>query len=341
MTTPPSLTASRYSEYHPRTDAPFRAILAAVANVPTNPYDSVPGPPKDPPDDQLLDRVPDSAQTPPLEMAYVLFTDIVGYSRLPTDVQQQVVHGLQRVVRHTPEFQNAVVHNQLIGLPTGDGMALVFFGDPQSPVRCAVEVSQALRQHPEIKLRMGIHTGPVYRVADINANRNVAGGGINVAQRVMDCGDAGHILVSRAVAETLVQLTAWSQFLQDLGKVEVKHGVHVHIYNLHTGEAGNAELPQKLRTAAAEPQLTAVPVASPESKPSSTTPKPTGSSLDPSVLDSVSRELAAFIGPIAKMVVQLAADRCSSVDDLYSAVAVEIPSQNGRSRFMALKKKQA
>jgi len=278
---------------------------------------------------------------PALEMAHVLFMDIVAYSKLPMDQQCDRLAKLQEAVRNTATFARALRKDMLICLPTGDGMALVFFGDPASPVRCAVELSQALRQHPEIKLRMGIHTGPVYRVADINANRNVAGGGINVAQRVMDCGDAGHILVSRAVAETLVQLTAWSQFLQDLGNVEVKHGVLVHIYNLHTGEAGNPELPQKLRAAAAEPQLTDVPVTSPEGKPSTTTPKPTGSSLDPSVLDSVSRELASFIGPIAKMVVQLAAERCSSVDDLYSAVAVEIPSQNGRSRFLALKKRQA
>jgi len=291
----------------------------------------------------LTPPIPEEASMtgPALEMAHVLFMDIVAYSKLPMDQQCDRLAKLQEAVRNTAAFARALRKDMLICLPTGDGMALVFFGDPASPVRCAVELSQALRQHPEIKLRMGIHTGPVYRVADINANRNVAGGGINVAQRVMDCGDAGHILVSRAVAETLVQLTAWSQFLQDLGEVEVKHGVHVHIYNLHTGEAGNAELPQKLRAVAAEPRLTAVPVTSPEGKPSSTTPKPTGSSLDPSVLDSVSRELAAFIGPIAKMVVQLAAERCSSVDDLYSAVAVEIPSQNGRSRFMALKKKQA
>ncbi|HME12075.1 MAG TPA: adenylate/guanylate cyclase domain-containing protein [Candidatus Acidoferrum sp.] len=247
MTTPPSLTASRYSEYHPRTDAPFRAILASLANVPTNPYDSVPGPPKDPPDDQLLDRVPDSAQTPPLEMAYVLFTDIVGYSRLPTDVQQQVVHGLQRVVRHTPEFQNAVAHNQLIGLPTGDGMALVFFGDPQSPVRCAVEVSLALKNLPEIPVRMGMHAGPVYRTIDITGKENVAGDGINMAQRVMDCGDAGHILVSKSLADILRQLSGWTGALTDLGEVSVKHGVRVHIFNLLIQGVGNPALPQKLQ----------------------------------------------------------------------------------------------
>src|SRR5208337_5363238 len=135
-----------------------------------------------------------------------------------------------------------------------DGMALVFFGDAERPVRCALELSGALRREPAFQLRIGIHTGPVYRVADINANRDVAGGGINMAQRVMDCGDAGHILVSNAVAEVLVQLSTWSPFLRDLGEVEVKHGIRVHIYNLHTGEAGNPEMPQKLRTAAAGPR---------------------------------------------------------------------------------------
>ena len=271
-------------------------------------------------------------------MAHVLFMDIVAYSKLPMDQQCGILRELQETVRNTAAFARALRKHMLICLPTGDGMALVFFGDPESPVRCAVELSQALHQHPEIKLRMGIHTGPVYRVADINANRNVAGGGINMAQRVMDCGDAGHILVSRAVAETLVQLANWSPFLQDLGEVEVKHGVHVYIYNLHTGEAGNAEVPQKLQAAAAEPRITAVPVTSPEGKPSSTMPKPTMGALDPSVLDSVSNELAAFIGPIAKVVVKLAAERCSSVDDLYSAVAVEIRSKDARSTFMARKK---
>ncbi len=125
-------------------------------------------------------------------------------------------------------------------------MALVFFGDPEAPVRCAFELSRALRQEPSFQLRMGIHTGPVYRVADINANRNVAGGGINIAQRVMDCGDAGHILVSGAVAEVLNQVSTWNRSLHDLGEAEVKHGDRVRIYNLYTEEVGNRELPKKM-----------------------------------------------------------------------------------------------
>jgi eukaryotic-like serine/threonine-protein kinase len=185
----------------------------------------------------------------PLEIAHVFFMDIVAYSMLPMDQQQGRLCDLQDAVRKTSEFIRAQRDDQLIRLPTGDGMALVFFGDPEAPVRCALELSQALREHPEIKLRMGIHTGPVYRIADINANRNVAGGGINMAQRVMDCGEAGHILLSKAVADVLTQLTSWRGSLKDLGEAEVKHGVRVHLFNLCTTEAGNPNLPSKLRKA--------------------------------------------------------------------------------------------
>src|ERR1700722_1670 len=181
-----------------------------------------------------------------LEMAHVLFMDIVAYSTLPMDQQETILGELQGAVGKTSEFARAQAEDQLIRLPTGDGMALVFFHDPEAPVRCALELSRSLRDHPEIKLRMGVHTGPVYRVADINANRNVTGGGINIAQRVMDCGDAGHILVSGAEAEVLGQLTAWRPMLHDLGEAEVKHGVRVHLYNLYGGEAGNPEPPKKI-----------------------------------------------------------------------------------------------
>jgi len=310
----------------------------------------------------------------------VLFMDIVAYSKLPMEQACDCLGKLQDSVRNTATFARAQRKDRLICLPTGDGMALVFFGDPESPVCCATELTQALRQHPEIKLRMGIHTGPVYRVADINANLNVAGGGINMAQRVMDCGDAGHILVSNAVAEVLAQLSAWSPFLRDLGEVEVKHGIRVRIHNFHTGEAGNPELPQKLRTLfsldeaeglqplAIQPRVRTspsdaarAPSSSPLGKPRSTTPpsgrstptpvkgtptssrttpKPSRSTLDPSVLDSVGNELAAFIGPIAKMIVKRAAERCSSMDDLYTAVASEIGSEQDRSRFLSHKKQR-
>jgi class 3 adenylate cyclase len=191
----------------------------------------------------------DSGSSHTLEMAHVLFTDIVSYSRLPTDQQQQVLEHLQEAVRATQEFSRAQASDQLIRLPTGDGMALVFLGDVEAPVRCALELQRILRRWPEMQLRMGIHTGPVYRVQDINAARNVAGGGINIAQRVMDCGDAGHILMSKSVADVLDQVSTWKPALHDLGEAEVKHGLRVHLYNLYTDEAGNRELPQKLRTA--------------------------------------------------------------------------------------------
>jgi class 3 adenylate cyclase/Flp pilus assembly protein TadD len=189
------------------------------------------------------------AATPSLEMANVLFLDIVAYSRLHMDQQQQAIQELQDAVRSTSEFARAQAADQLIRLPTGDGMALVFFRDPEAPVRCALELTKILRAKPHIQLRMGIHAGPVYRIADINANRNVAGGGINIAQRVMDCGDSGHILLSKTMADVLAEISFWTKHLHDLGEAEVKHGVRVHLYNLCTEEAGNPELPKKLRAA--------------------------------------------------------------------------------------------
>jgi class 3 adenylate cyclase len=181
------------------------------------------------------------------EMAHVLLMDLVGYSLLSMGQQRQLLSKLQKTVRNAEEFSRARTQNRLLSLPTGDGMALVFFGDPEAPVRCARELSRTLLQDAEIKLRMGVHTGPVYRVADINSNSNVAGGGINVAQRVMDCGDKGHILLSSVVAEVLIQCGTWSDCLHDLGEAEVKHGVRVHLYNLYNQEFGNPAVPNKLR----------------------------------------------------------------------------------------------
>jgi tetratricopeptide (TPR) repeat protein len=179
----------------------------------------------------------------------VLFMDIVSYSKMPMDHQKAVLGTLQSVVCATPEFLQAQASQEMIRLPTGDGMALVFFGDAEAAARCALEITKALESHPEIPLRMGLHSGPIYRVADINANENVAGGGINIAQRVMDCGDAGHILASQSVADVLGHLSSWKDYLHDIGEAEVKHGVRVHLYNLFTNEVGNAALPQKLQTA--------------------------------------------------------------------------------------------
>lgn len=181
-----------------------------------------------------------------LEIAHVLFMDVVAYSRLPMDQQKRIMERLQQYVRESAEFARSEANGQLIRLPTGDGMALVFFGDPEAPVRCAIEIGRALRADRQIALRIGIHSGPVYRVADINANANVAGGGVNTAQRVMDCGDAGHILVSSAVADVLSQISKWNGALHDLGEIPVKHGVRLHVFNLFTKDVGNPETPSRL-----------------------------------------------------------------------------------------------
>lgn len=193
--------------------------------------------------------MPDAVASSHLELAHVLFTDIVAYSKLPMEQQDSLVRLLQDLVRATPEYQRAVADDRLISLPTGDGMALVFFGDPEVPVRCAQELAAAVEEHPELQLRMGVHSGPVYRVSDINANHNVTGGGINMAQRVMDCGDAGHILVSKTTADFLMQTGRWQDLLHDLGQVEVKHGVKVHLYNLYRTDVGNPRKPSRLRAA--------------------------------------------------------------------------------------------
>ena len=192
---------------------------------------------------RFTDPLRDKESTSQLEIAHVLFIDIVGYSKLPMDHQREQVEALQQVTSSTSEFTRAKSQEQLITLPTGDGMALVFFGSAEAPVMCSIELTQKLSGNPELKLRMGLHTGPVYRIADINANRNVSGGGINIAQRVMDCGDAGHILVSAALASVLKQVSVWSSALHDLGEVQVKHGVRVHVFNLLQDGVGNADTP--------------------------------------------------------------------------------------------------
>lgn len=178
--------------------------------------------------------------------------DIVSYSLLPMDHQSEVIQQLQDIVRDLPDFKLALAADELICLPSGDGMALAFFGDPTAPLRCARQIAIALKKNQRFELRMGIHTGPVYRVADVNANRNVAGGGINFAQRVMDCGDGGHILVSKALADVLQQLSAWKAAIHDLGEHEVKHGVRIHLFNVFTDEFGHSLMPSKLARPAAQ-----------------------------------------------------------------------------------------
>lgn len=182
-----------------------------------------------------------------MKLAHVLFMDIVGYSKLPIDEQTSGLHTLQEMVRGSVVVSRAQSLNQLTSIPTGDGMALVFFNDPTAHVECALEIAKALKRYPEIQLRMGVHSGPVNEIIDVNGRINVAGGGINMAQRVMDSGDAGHILLSKRVAEDLSQYTRWKPLLHDLNEVEVKHAVRVHLFNLYTDEVGNPVLPAAVR----------------------------------------------------------------------------------------------
>jgi len=182
-----------------------------------------------------------------LEIAHVLFIDIVGYSKLSINDQRTAIDELNEVVRASEQFRNAEAAARLIKIPTGDGMALVFYKSPEEPVKCALEISRALKEHPRIQLRMGAHSGPVSGVIDVNGQANLAGAGLNTAQRVMACGDAGHILLSRHVAEDLEGYEQWRPLLHDLGFCEVKHGVKLQIVNLCTDKAGNRALPGKLR----------------------------------------------------------------------------------------------
>src|SRR5436853_1930316 len=182
-----------------------------------------------------------------LEIAHVLFIDIVGYSKLSVNEQHAQVEELNKIVRLSEQFRKAEAASRLLKIPTGDGMALVFYKSPEEPAQCAVEISRALKDNARLQVRMGIHSGPVSGVVDVNERTNVAGGGINTAQRVMDCGDSGHILLSRHVAEDLAEYERWRPFLHDIGTFELKHGVPVSISNLYSDEVGNAKLPTKLQ----------------------------------------------------------------------------------------------
>ena len=181
-----------------------------------------------------------------LEIGHVLFMDIVGFSKLLVNQQTECSHRLNQIVRNTEQFRAAEGAGRLIRLPTGDGMVLVFFTSPEAPARCAMEIARLLKG-VSFGLRMGIHSGPVDRVSDVNDRSNLAGTGINMAQRVMDCGDAGHILVSKRVAEDLEQHSRWRPRLHHLGEFEVKHAVRIDIVNLYTDEVGNPALPEKLK----------------------------------------------------------------------------------------------
>jgi TolB-like protein/class 3 adenylate cyclase len=184
-----------------------------------------------------------------LEIGHVLFIDIVGYSKLTTHEQRAALDILNQVVRETQHFRNAEAGGALVKIPTGDGMALVFSDSPESPVECAIEISRALRQHAELRVRMGVHSGPVSEVTDVTGRSNLAGAGMNMAQRVMDCADAGHILLSKRVADDLESDGGWRSSLHDLGNCEVKHGVRVHLFNLHGDGFGDPARPSRLEAA--------------------------------------------------------------------------------------------
>src|SRR5262245_23211595 len=188
----------------------------------------------------------------PLEIAHILLIDVVGYSKLLVNEEIELLQELNRIVRSTKCFRAAESTGKLTRVPTGDGMALLFFRSPEEPAQCALEISQALKDYPHIQLRMGVHSGPVSQVIDVNDKTNIAGAGINVAQRVMDCGDAGHILLSKRAAEDLVHYRQWQAQLHDLGECDVKHGGRLHVVNLYTKELGNPAVPEKLKAASAQ-----------------------------------------------------------------------------------------
>jgi TolB-like protein/class 3 adenylate cyclase/Tfp pilus assembly protein PilF len=201
------------------------------------------------PQDRPAEPTPDLQ----LEVAHLLLIDVVGYSKLLVNEQIELLQELKEIVRSTQCFRAAEARGELIRVPTGDGMALVFFHSPEEPVRCALEISRALQDVPSIRLRMGIHSGPINRVTDVNEKTNIAGSGINVAQRVLDCGDAGHILLSAHVAEDLCQYRHWQPYLHDLGECEVKYGLRLHLFNLYKDGLGNPQVPEKLRRGRRKP----------------------------------------------------------------------------------------
>jgi class 3 adenylate cyclase len=183
-----------------------------------------------------------------LEIGHVLLIDIVGYSKLLITEQRERLQALNEIVRNTLQFRASDANGTLVRIPTGDGMALIFRDSVETPVRCAVEISESIKTHPEIQLRMGIHSGPVSEVTDVSERTNIAGAGIDIAQRVMDCGDAGHILLSKHVADDLAPHPRWNRYLHDLGDCEVKHGVRVSVVNFYDDQIGNAPPPRKFET---------------------------------------------------------------------------------------------
>src|SRR5947208_15965849 len=189
----------------------------------------------------------DSSSEVKFDIGHVLFIDIVGYSKLLINEQSEQIQTLRKIVRGAEQFRLAEAEGKLVRLPTGDGAALVFRTTVEAPALCALEISKELKNHSGLHVRMGIHSGPVNEVVDLNEQANIAGEGINIAQRVMDCGDAGHILVSKHVADDLEQYEHWRRLLHELGPYEVKHGVRIDIANLYSDGVGNSELPKKFQ----------------------------------------------------------------------------------------------
>lgn len=193
------------------------------------------------------------------EVGHILFLDLVGFSRSPMEEQDRTSRELRNLVRATPEFQRAELRGELIGSDTGDGMALIFFRDPLAPIQCAIEVARAVKGRPKLQIRMGVHSGPVIRVPDINGNENVSGAGINMAQRLMDCGDNGHILLSSMSAEMVRAFESYSNRLTDLGEVVVKHGEKVHVFNLVLEDIGNPHIPVRVQSNSVNAKATTAP----------------------------------------------------------------------------------
>src|SRR5246127_2195852 len=202
---------------------------------------------------------PDTASEVKLEIGHVLFIDIVGYSQLLITQQSEQIETLRRIVRSTAQFREAEAEGKLLRLPTGDGGALVFRTTPEAPVLCALEIASELKKHPELKVRMGIHSGPVNAITDLNEQANIAGAGINIAQRVMDCGDAGHILLSRHVADDLKHYARWRPYLHEIGECKVKHGEIISLVNFYTEELGIQQRPKNIRAAAPAESVAVLP----------------------------------------------------------------------------------
>src|SRR2546430_732217 len=230
-----------------RTKDHFLAMFSHELRTPLTPVMSASEPLETEPAQTDGDRSVEPKSDLEFEIAHLLSIDVAGYSKLSNNEQIELLQELNQIVRSTECFRVAEASGKLNRVPTGDGMALLFFRSPEEPVRCALEISGALRDHPHIRLRMGVHSGPVNRITDVNDKTNFAGSGINVAQRVLDCGDAGHILLSAHLAEDLAQYRHWQPYLHDLGECEVKHGLRLHLFNLYKDGLGNPQVPAKLR----------------------------------------------------------------------------------------------